>query len=261
LIDALRRAGLSAIAVPWNTPGFDYRSVRACVIRSTWDYHLHRDAFVRWARAVEGSTRLWNGARVVEWNTHKRYLRDLAERGIAIVPTEWIRQGEDVQLHQTQVADWAELVVKPAVSAGAHRTSRFTSAQLAQAQAHARQIAETGEVLVQPYLPSVESSGERSLIFFEGRASHAVRRRAALAPGATPNGDAEAVPMEPDERAFAIRVLEAVGEVLLYARVDLARDQGGALCLMELELVEPSLFLRLEATAADTFAAAMARRL
>ncbi len=233
------------------------------VVRSTWDYSDRRDAFLDWCARPPT---LLNPAAVIEWNTDKRYLRGLAAAGIPIVPTTWITPGETaVDLPGGQV------VVKPSVSAGARNTSRYRRGDDELARAHIeRLLAEGRTVLLQSYVTSVDAAGETGLIYIDGELSHAIRKGPVLrAPGVTtdrlwaPEDISVRVPSAA-ERAIAEAALDSLPwprAELLYARVDVVRDDDGRPMLLELELAEPSLFLGLQGGAAERLAAGIARRL
>lgn len=246
LVAALRALGVSPEPVVWDDPGADWAAFDLTVVRSTWDYHERRDDFVAWAHSVP---RLANPAKVVEWNTDKTYLSGLP---VPVVPTAW---------SPAVLADvpWEEVVVKPAVSAGARNTLRCSRSS-AEGQALLEQILANGVAMVQPYLPSVEDHGERSLLFVEGAFTHAVRRNPALSLEGESRYDARPVDPADDELALALSVLEAVGEPLLYARVDVVRGFGGEALLIELEVTEPQMFLRYAPHAAEALAAAAVAR-
>jgi glutathione synthase/RimK-type ligase-like ATP-grasp enzyme len=259
LVDAFARAGVRAAPVVWDDATFDWSRVRACLIRSTWDYTNRRDAFVEWAEQVESRTRLFNSARVVRWNTHKRYLHDLERRGVAVVPTAWAERGGRTDVRALlEARGWRDIVVKPAVGAGARNAIRTDDASVA--QSHVDAIAAHGDAMIQPYLASVEARGERSLVFLGGTFSHAVRKHAALSSGPRHGGE-PAVVADSDEIAFAERALEAAIEPVLYARVDIARASDGSIALMELELTEPSLFFAQSPGADDRLARELLARL
>jgi glutathione synthase/RimK-type ligase-like ATP-grasp enzyme len=255
--EALRAALLARGAVPvpaiWDDPSVAWDAFDLVVVRSTWDYVARRDAFVAWARSVP---RLANSARVVEWNTDKTYLRGLADAGVPVVPTAWVTAGSlgDILAER----GWSDVVVKPAISAGAANTLRCNASDLAEGQALLDRI--DGTAMVQPYLPAVEGYGERSLLFAEGAFTHAVRRNPALSLEGHTRFDARLVSPTDTELALAHRVLAAVGEPLLYARVDLVPDDDGNPMLMELEVTEPQLFLRFSTLAAEALADAIVAR-
>jgi len=262
LAGALAARGLRVAALPWDDPAAPWGDVRLAVVRSTWNYHHRRPAFVAWAERAAGLTRLWNPAQAIRWNTHKAYLRDLAARGIAVVPTRWLPAGSSVDLGALLAAEgWDRAVLKPAVSASAYETALVGRGDLAAGQARLDRLLAGHDVMAQPFLPAVETIGERSLLFAGGDFTHAVRRPPAL--GQTHDPDALATPLDPgpDEVAFARAALDAAAFPTLYARVDLIHDAAGALRLMELELVEPSLFLAFSPAAAARLADAVLARL
>ena len=252
--------GLSAALVAWDDPVVDWSAFRLCVIRATWDYHLRLPEFLAWAERVAAQTALWNPLDLVRWNTHKGYLRDLERQGVAIVPTIWAPRGTSLDLAALLAErGWTRAVVKPAVSASAYATQLVTSATLVEGQAHLDALLAERDMMIQPFLTSVTTTGERSLVYFDGALSHTFLRSPALGKGGAT--DAGLIANDEEEAAFAGRVMQTVTSETLYARVDIARDDAGDLRLMELELVEPWLGLELAPEATTRFAAAIARRL
>ena len=262
LLDALREAGVDAEVAAWDDPGVHWAEPGVLtVLRSTWNYHLHLDAFLAWAAGVPA---LLNPLPVVRWNADKGYLGQLAAWGVPVVPTRYLARGAPADL-AALLSDLrcTRAVVKPRVSAASFSTYVLDAARLAEGQQALDGVLAARDAMVQPYVRSVETTGERSLVFVGGALSHAVRK------GPRFSGEAEAVsgphPVAEDERALGERVLAAVqahvhAPPLLYARVDLARDEQGAPWLMELEVLEPSLFLRQHPPAAARLAAELRRR-
>lgn len=254
---ALAKRGVVPSDVAWNRPHFDWSKVAAAVVRSTWDYYLQPDEFLAWAKTVP---RLLNPYRALEWNAHKGYLRQLEARSVPTIETVWVPKGPAPLLTEVLASHgWKQGVVKPCVSAGAHQTVRCSIADSKKGQSVLEEICATGEAMVQPYLSTVETSQERSLVFIDGVFSHAVRRAPILTTGQ--HGFSKAAAHD-EERWFAEHALRGLefGQ-LLYARVDLIRDERGDLRLMELELIEPSLFLSTHPPAADALADAIVRSL
>ncbi|GAA3772152.1 ATP-grasp domain-containing protein [Streptomyces chiangmaiensis] len=247
LVAESRAAGAVADAVHWDDPDVDWAEYDLALIRSTWDYSWRAAEFMAWAERCAKLTRLANPVEVVRWNTDKRYLGDLAAAGVPVVPTRYIASGEPVDLPGDH-----EYVVKPTSGAGARFAARYTPAERATAERQlARMHSEGFTAMVQPYVKGIDVTGERALQFFGGRFLHASRKGAVLAPG-TPYDEKkvahprlEAWTPTPDELAVAERALAAVpgSPELLYARVDLVDGADGGPCVMELELVEPNLFL------------------
>lgn len=264
LVPALEARGLRARLVAWDDAAMDWSLPRVSVIRATWDYHLRRDEFMAWVERVNALTDLWNPIATVRWNTHKRYLRDLAERSVRVVPTVWLSRGEEPDLAEIMEREgWSAAVVKPAVSASAYATRLITRERLASGQAHLDDLLAGRDMMVQPYLHSVMTTRERSLVYVDGKLTHTFLRAPALVHGTTEAWNRnELAEDDPGEDTFARRALSCLEQRPLYARVDLVRDDDGQLCLMELELVEPSLGLELAPQAAtEALADAIAARL
>ncbi|MET8095191.1 hypothetical protein ABZV29_01765 [Streptomyces sp. NPDC005236] len=245
---ALEDAGAVADIVHWDDPAIDWAGFDLALIRSTWDYSRRVPEFVAWAERCAGLTRLMNPAPVVRWNTDKRYLGELAEAGVPVVPTRYVAPGDHVELPGDH-----EFVVKPTAGAGARYAARYTPAERETALGQlARMHAEGLTAMVQPYVRDIDTRGERALQFFGGQLLHASRKGAVLEPGTPYDGDKTPHPRlevwEPTgaELAVAEKALAAVpggAESVLYARVDLVDGDDGGPRLMELELVEPNLFL------------------
>lgn len=263
LLAALRRHGIEAQACIWDDDTMDWSAWDLAVLRSTWDYPRRRAAFLRWAAHVDRVAALRNRPAVVAWNSDKRYLLELADRGIAIVPSTIHAPGEAIALPAA-----GGFVVKPTVSAGAQDTERYTADEHARARVHAGRLHAQGrDVLVQPYVARVDDDGETAMVYVAGRFSHAIRKGPILAGVPETVGGlfaAEQIDRRTPrecECAAAEAALDAVPfdrDDLLYARVDLVSSDDGRPLVLEVELVEPSLFLRFADGAADRFARAIA---
>ncbi|MEO7019492.1 MAG: hypothetical protein ABI234_05020 [Ktedonobacteraceae bacterium] len=259
LIPALAERGLRAQPIVWNDPSMDWSTPKVTVIRSTWDYHHQRSAFLSWAERVSHLSNLWNPFDLLKWNTHKFYLRDLEQQHIPIVPTLWLEQGTRTNLAALiEQYGWSKVVIKPAVSASAYATILVTAETIQQGQAHLNQFLTTSDMLLQPFLSTVVSSHERSLIFIDGECTHAIEREPAL--DLEPSAPDRLIAPQDDEILLSRRILSFLPLAPLYARVDLIHDEAGTLRLMELELVEPGLWLALAPHAVQLFADAIARK-
>ena len=256
--DALRSHGASVSAAIWDAPDVDWSRFDAVVIRSTWDYHLAPDEFAFWVRQfAHDRPRLWNPPQVVLQNMHKGYLSSLAAKGVQTVPSVHLPRGAEVSL-RTLLLDhgWEDVVIKPAISAAAYETWRTSLAMAGTDQGKFGGQIRQRDLLIQPYIPEIASKGEWSLIFLGGSFSHAVLKR----PGA---GDFRVqrefggtfVPAQPPSTLIdhATSILAMVKQDLLYARLD-AIERDGRLILMELELIEPFLFLGSSPGAVERFA-------
>ncbi|MEV4421650.1 hypothetical protein AB0L40_16955 [Patulibacter sp. NPDC049589] len=253
LVAALADRGVRSAVVAWDDER-DWSRVPLVVCRSPWDYVARADPFLHWVRATGAVTRLLNPAGLLEWNLHKRYLTDLIERGVPVVPTTALGPGSSAAARTAALAVEGDVVIKPAISGGAKGTIRV-AAQTDEAREHLAALLRSGDALVQPYLPEVED-GEVSLVLFAGELSHAVRKVPASGDFRVQEEHGGVVlPHDPTdaEQAVARRVLEALPWPSTYARIDLVTTPDGPL-LMEAELVEPELFLRAVPAAAGTFA-------
>ncbi|HYD51573.1 MAG TPA: hypothetical protein VEA99_03055 [Gemmatimonadaceae bacterium] len=263
LVPALAARGVRAEPAAWDDPDVDWSAFDAAVMRSAWNYHLETERFDAWLRQMETSgVRLWNSPALLRWNADKRYLIELSARGVPIAHTRVAERGSDVGLDALlEKAGWHEAVVKPLVSASAHGTWRVSRPVADEDERRFReQVAERGQI-VQRFIPQVVREGEWSLVFFGGAFSHAVLKRPASGDFRVQQehgGTAERVEPTPDLLNDARAILSRVPEQTLYARVD-GCALAGRLMLMELELLEPSVFLKADADAAGRFAEAVCR--
>ncbi|MBS0201146.1 MAG: transporter [Proteobacteria bacterium] len=256
---ALDGVGIRGVPTPWTMHVDDtsvLREYARVLPLLVWGYHYDHP---RWLRACQTWARdgvaMSNPATVLAWNSDKRYLLELAKRGIAIPQSicsdDITRETLDRAFAETG-AD--ELIVKPTVSGGAWKTQRLKRG--------GDFVASSGvEMLVQPYLPTIESDGETSLLYFGGRLSHAVNKR-------PPDGEFRVqeqygglyrvLPKPPaGALELAEQVLAAIDEPLLYARIDMVPDADGRWLLMEAELIEPDFYLGVDPTCGAGFARAL----
>ncbi len=264
LVHELIKRGLTVSVEVWNDPHVDWAASRLCLIRSTWDYHSRYCAFLAWIERVAAMTTIRNDRLLLYWNAHKSYLRELERLGVPVVPTEWVAEGSRSDIGELCAArGWRDVVIKPAQGAAAHKVVlvRHDERSLAAGQAHLDQLARSQDVLVQPYLPAVETYGERALVFFDNRYSHAVVKKPFDTILAVSNTVSARVEATPEEISVASRAASAVPSEPLYARVDLLRDAEGNPRVSEVELIEPALYLAVHAPAPARFADAIEREL
>ena len=271
LLQPLADRGIKAEPAIWSDPNYPWQDCDAVVIRSCWDYHLRSQDFLRWIASLEASgCNVWNPPAMIRWNADKSYLRSLDANGIPIVPTLWFEPGETPSLADAlRDQGWAKAVVKPRISATAHLTQLVESKNAEAGQALFEELMAGPGVMVQKFMDSIVSHGEWSLMFFGGKFSHAVLKTAKPGDFRVQNDfGGKSHPADPPAYVLdsAIRIVQVAGDTL-YARVDGVVDQGPnqeLFRLMELELIEPALFLTSHPPAAgrfaDTIAAAVRSR-
>ncbi|KOV32650.1 hypothetical protein ADK60_13450 [Streptomyces sp. XY431] len=247
LLRALSEAGADAISAEWDDPGVDWSEFDLAVIRSTWDYTWRKPEFLDWVDRCSRATRLANPPEVVRWSSDKSYLGTLAAAGVPVVRTRYLAPGDPADL-----PDDHEYVLKPVIGAGARYAARYRPEQHDEARDQvARMHAEGLTAILQPYMSGIDTTGERALVFVRGRFLHAIRKNAVLSPDVPFDQRKVAHPglqpwsPTPADLAVAERALATVpgSADLLYARVDLVDNADGTPLVMELELVEPNLFL------------------
>lgn len=272
IVAALGALGVAAAEIAWDDPAIDWSRYALAVVRSTWDYTLRLAEFLAWAERVSAVTRLCNDLPTLRWNTDKHYLAELARTGVPTVPCQFVEPQTSapaalaifLERHEA-----AEFVVKPAISAGSRDTQRYARGDRDDALRHLARLLDAGRsAMLQPYLARVDAAGETSLLYFDGTFSHAIRKSPLLVrgkPGESARHGVERIQPRAaaaDELALGERVLRALPcAVPLYARVDLLRADDGASVLIELELTEPSLFLKHGPGSVARCAAAVAARL
>ena len=242
--EELETRGACVTAAPWDTISPAKSNGALVILRSTWDYHHRSREFRHWIQAWDSKpAALWNPPTTVLWNMDKIYLRDLADRGVALPPTHWSEPGERPGVEGFFARTGARAaVVKPRISATAWGTRLLDSGADLEG-ADATPLVSSGAV-VQAFVPEIRTRGELSLIYVDGRFGHAVRKRPAAGDFRVQSefgGGIEPCEVGDEERAFGETVLAAAPHPWLYARVDLVQTAKGPV-LMELELIEPSLF-------------------
>ncbi len=262
LVQGLLQAGHDASVAAWDDASVDWASYDAALIRATWNYAQHLDAFRDWLRRVDGQTTLINPLDTLTWNLHKGYLRELEAAGVPITPTAFFDRGESGSvLSVCEQRGWARIVIKPTVSAGSYGTRAFDlcRGEAGAAQAFFDEMTAQRDMMIQRYIPSVDTVGETALVVIDGTLTHAIEKRPRF-----DDQDEEVYLRESirDEmRTFAARVLEAATKDHLYARVDVFPGDDGTLMLSELELLEPSLFFPHFPEAVGVFVRGMEKRM
>lgn len=261
LSDGLATHGLTSARVDWNDPSFDWSSVRCAVVRTTWDYSYRFEQFAAWLDRASAHTRIVNSTPLMQWNMDKHYLADLARKGVAVVETVFVESGEAADLVElTSSRGWQEIVIKPAVSGGARSTYRAEGDEIRALQQTFDSCIAAESMLVQPFQKEILRSGEMSLMLMGGRFTHAIRKMPKPGDFRVQDDHGGTVhPYEPSPELirFAEQAVSACPEPPTYARVDLVLSSTGPK-IIELELVEPELWMRFAPSSAMVLAEAIA---
>ena len=245
LLHFLIGKGLDVVPVIWNDDNVDWTGFNVAIIKSPWDYHNHLPAFLNWLNQLEKlNVRVLNPVEIIQWNSHKKYLKDIAQNGLPVIAAEYINKGSDFDGRFFDLFGTDQLVVKPCVSAGAQNTVIVTQNNLKERTEEIRQLLETEDYIVQPFVEEIKN-GEWSFLFFNGEYSHCSLK--------TPkqndfrvqhyHGGSISYPApDPLHIEQAGTYLKSLAQPTLYARVDGVLINN-IFTLMELELIEPYLFL------------------
>jgi glutathione synthase/RimK-type ligase-like ATP-grasp enzyme len=261
IVELLRAKGAMVHATPWDVESDQWNSFDLVVIRSCWNYHLHPGQFQTWLDRMEREhIKIFNSIKTVRWNLHKDYLKELEARGAQLPETIWLEKGTYVNLALLlQQTNWEAAVVKPSISAGAFNTFLVSVKDAEAHQTKFEEVLNTHDMIVQQFIPEVVDQGEWSLIFFDKKYSHAIVKRPASKDFRVQQEHGGSSTLaEPPSSALreSEKILALIDEPLLYARVDGVVSENQFL-LMELELIEPSLFLEKKPESAIAFADAI----
>jgi glutathione synthase/RimK-type ligase-like ATP-grasp enzyme len=257
----LKRLGVEVVPAVWNDPKVKWDAFDLVVVRSPWDYFHHVDAFWEWFTTLDrAGVPVQNPTAVMRWNFDKLYLRWIEERGGSVVPTEWVEKGGKVDLAEVlRRRGWARAVVKPTVSGGANDTWIIDQATGTEDAKKLPPILARCGLMIQPFLAEIETEGEISMLFYNGKYSHSVRKRPRAGDFRVQTDHGGTVePATPSVETLkeAQRIVDLRDEPLLYARVD-GVVVGDEFQLMEFEVLEPQIFLPYHPEAAERFARAV----
>lgn len=259
---SLEKHGLIVTRTNWDNPEFNWADTKYVVFRTPWDYFNRYDEFAPWLERAGKVTEFINPIEVINWNIDKHYMLELEKAGINIPPTVFIEPGDTRTLGEiTKELKWDEFILKPAISGGAWHTYRLNRDNIAEHEAIYSELIQERSMLVQEYQKSILSEGEVSYMVFGGKFTHAVLKKGKAKDfrvqenfGGTVHDYSPAA----EEIEFAQMVVEKAKHGIIYARVDVMRDNAGKLSLGELEVFEPALWLRKYPPAADIFAGLIA---
>jgi glutathione synthase/RimK-type ligase-like ATP-grasp enzyme len=260
-VQPLADLGWQVSIVSWRQRQIPWSRYDAVIIRSTWDYWNDVEGFLEVLQAIDASTRLANSLQLVRWNLAKTYLREVEQKGVAIVPTLWPLQLDAASADGFfDQLDCSEIVIKPVVGANGEDTFRLRRGFDPVELSDITTLFRNRPSMVQRFMPAILAEGEYSLFFFNGAFSHAILKVPAAGEfRSQEERGAEIRPVMPEQRLLqrGQRALATIDPAPLYARIDMVRDQGGDFVVMELELIEPSLYLRTDPGAPTRFAGAI----
>ena len=258
LEEPFQQAGWNVETVNWRDPSIDWTRFEVVIIRSPWDYQDDPDAFLNVLTSIAAQgVRLENNLETVLWNIDKRYLRDMESRGVPIVPSLWFDQFPEAGLgHAFSEFDVSEIVVKPVVSANADNTFRLSLQGYRDQEAELKQIFAERPFMAQPFVESIVNEGEFSLFYFGDSNSHSILktpRKGDFRVQEEHGGRLKLIQASADLMKAAENVVSHLSPMPLYSRIDLARLPNGSFGLMELELIEPSLYFNMDPTSPQRF--------
>jgi len=258
LSEALAQRGIQTRRVDWSRDGVDWGAFSAVVLRTPWDYFDRFEAFSGWLDSLQSHPCVLNDLSTLRWNIDKHYLAELEAAGLPIVPTAFVQRGDTTSLRDAMDSLGSDAVVyKPTVSGAARETYRVRAGQ---ADAHAERFASlTGQraMMVQPFMPSILEHGEVTVVAMQGKPTHGLVKKAKAGDFRVQDdhgGTLHSHTPASDELALTEAALGVRGPTPVYGRVDMVRDEAGIARIMELELIEPELWLRLHPPAAEAFA-------
>ncbi len=262
---ALQERGWSTQRVDWSREDVDWSAYRGVVLRTTWDYFERFEAFEAWLDRLQGHGGVLNPLPTIRWNLDKHYLGELAAAGVPTIATQFVERGSDRSLASVIAAQgWDEVVTKPAVSGAARQTYRVRADQVQAHEAGFAELVEHEAMLVQPFMPGIVAHGEVTVVVMNGRPTHAVCKRAKAGDFRVQDdhgGTVHAHVATEAQLKVAAQAVEACAATPVYGRVDMVTGPDGVPQVMELELIEPELWLRFEPSAAAAFADAIVERL
>jgi glutathione synthase/RimK-type ligase-like ATP-grasp enzyme len=256
LIPELAKHTIEAKAVIWDDKTINWQDFDLLIFRNTWDYYEKQVAFDTWLNKIEKlGIRTLNSLSIINQNKHKFYLRELQKQGFTILPTVFINKIENLNLSEIIPNHWQKAVIKPAYSAGSYQTSVFEISEIQKINQEYQPIAAEKELLLQQFMPEIQSLGETSFIFFNKKYSHAVNKKPVEGEFRIQSqfgGIYTLANPKQDVIDIAQNIVNTFSEDLLYARVDGIIIEN-ELHLMEIECIEPDLYFNLSEGSTQKF--------
>ncbi|HRN27286.1 MAG: hypothetical protein IT276_03915 [Ignavibacteriaceae bacterium] len=247
LIEPMKTLGWIAEEISWRNEKVNWNDYDAVIVRSTWDYQNDVEKFIKVLEMINGVSYLENDLDLMKWNMNKNYLFQLKQKGITIVDTIWEKSFNPVLANNYfERLDTDEIIIKPNVSANADNTFRLSKEKLKEQSSNLEKIFAQREFMVQPFLNNIIDEGEYSLFFFDGKFSHSVLKKPKekdFRVQEEHGGNIQPIEASSDMIMIAENIIKKLSTIPLYGRVDLVRTKQNEFALMELELIEPSLYL------------------
>lgn len=266
LVEPFEKRGWSVEHIPWRGKRVNWNRFDVVIVRSTWDYHHTPDQFMAALETIEASKAcLENSLSMIRWNLDKRYLQDLEDENIPIVPTKWLSgfSGQNTDALFGSL-DTEKIVIKPVIGAGSDDTFWITPKSSASTLRQIEEVFTARPAMLQPFMENITSEGEFSLFYFDGDYSHTVLKTPESGDFRVQEehgGRLKLVEAESHLKQTGDKIMKALPEIPLYARVDIVRTQDNNFALMELELIEPSLYFNMDENSPDRFAEVFVRRM
>lgn len=257
----LEKLGLRIKRVAWDDQDFDWSSTKTVLVRAVWDWFTRYHEFITWVKITATETTFINSAKLIDWNVHKLYLKELELEEIEIPPSVFTISGDPRSLRFfAEARNWKEIVYKPCISATAHNTYRVKEIDFEAKNEAYQVLAQHNHMLIQEFIPSIETRGEASLVVIDGKYTHAVLKRAKQGDFRVQDdfgGTVEHYKPTKKEIEFAEHAVSKVEGNPIYARVDIVWNEKNEPMLGELELIEPELWFRFNPVAAALLAKAV----
>lgn len=265
VVKALEAKGLKVCRTNWDDPSFDWSSTKYALFRTTWDYFDRFNEFMQWLDQVKHRTRFINSYEIIKWNIDKSYLFELGKKGIPIPDSKYIHSGSKANLSEIlSDVSWKTVILKPAIAGAARHTYKFDLHEADRYNEAFTQLIANENMILQEYQQMITEMGEITLMIFGGKYSHAVLKRAKPGDFRVQDDFGGTVhPYEPEREAIELaeHTFNLCPGKPAYGRVDMMWDNNGQLCISELELIEPELWFRKSAIAADLFSKAILEKM
>jgi glutathione synthase/RimK-type ligase-like ATP-grasp enzyme len=265
LQEALEKEDLKVKRLPWDDADFNWNTTRYIIFRSTWDYSNRFEEFSTWLSKVSQQTILVNSQKIIHWNIDKHYLLDIAKKEVEIVPTHFIKQGDERTLEEIHnELGWTETVLKPCISCAGRHTYKLDAQNYEQYETLFTELIADEDMMLQPFMHQIISKGEISVMVMNGKYTHAILKKAKKGDFRVQDdfgGSVHEYNASKAEIELAEKAVQACIELPMYARVDIVWDNQDQLAVSELELIEPELWFRFHNDAATQLAKALKAQL